>query len=146
MNKNISDVYNLIQDLSWYFGNQGFSGDCCCEDLSLIEYIALKKAYENKDMTILSIGDKLNITKSGASKIVNRLEKKGYIIRIQSPLDGRVCCVRISEKAKSVINKIEQKYVEYLENMLKDLDSEKVNNIKESLNILVDLVHKQGFI
>lgn len=146
MNNNISDVYNLIQDLSWYFGNQGFSGDCCCEDLSLIEYMALKKAYENKNMTILSIGNELNITKSGASKIVNRLEKKGYIIRIQSPLDGRVCCVRISEKAKSVINKIEQKYVEYLENILKDLDSEKVDNIKESLYILVDLVHKQGFI
>ncbi|MDD2398006.1 MAG: MarR family transcriptional regulator [Sedimentibacter sp.] len=146
MNKNIADIYNLIQDLSWYFGNQGFIGDCCCEDLSLIEYIALKKAYENKNMTILSIGNELNITKSGASKIVNRLEKKGYIFRIKSPLDGRVCCVQISKKAKSVINKIEQKYVEYFGNMLKDLDSEKVENIKESLYILVDLVHKQGFI
>ncbi|WP_312652460.1 MarR family winged helix-turn-helix transcriptional regulator [Aminipila sp.] len=112
----------------------------------MIEYTALKKVNENKDMTILSIGNELNITKSGASKIVNRLEKKGYIIRIQSPLDGRVCCVQISEQAKPVINKIEQKYVGYLENMFKDLDPEKVDNIKESLDILVDLVHTQGFI
>lgn len=146
MTKNISDVYNLIQDLSWYFGNQGFSGDYCCEDLSLIEFMALKKVYENKDITILSIGKELNITKSGASKIVNRLENKGYIVRVKSHLDGRVCCVRISDKGKSVIEKIEQKYVLYVENMLKDLDSDTVNNIKTSLDILVDLVHKQGFI
>lgn len=146
MNNNISAVYDLIQDLSWYFGNQGFSGDYCCEDLSLIEFMALKRSYENKNITILSIGIELNITKSGASKIVNRLEKKGYIIRVQSPLDGRVCCVRISEKGKSVVGKIEQKYVVYVENMLKDLDSETVDNIKASLDILVGLVHKQGFI
>ena len=146
MNNKISAVYDLIQDLSWYFGNQGFSGDCCCEDLSLIEFMALKKTYENKNITILAVGNELNITKSGASKIVNRLEKKGYIIRIKSSLDGRVCCVRISEKGKSVVGKIEQKYVRYLENMLKDLDLETVDNIKASLDILVDLVHKQGFI
>ena len=146
MNSEILNVYNSIQDLSWYFGSQGFCGDCCCEDLSLIEFMALKKSYENKSITILSIGNELNITKSGASKIVNRLEKRGYIMRVQSPLDGRVCCVRISEKGKSVVGKIEQKYVVYVDNMLKDLDSETVDNIKASLDILVDLVHKQGYI
>ena len=137
MNSEILNVYNSIQDLSWYFGSQGFCGDCCCEDLSLIEFMALKKSYENKSITILSIGNELNITKSGASKIVNRLEKRGYIMRVQSPLDGRVCCVRISEKGKSVVGKIEQKYVVYVDNMLKDLDSETVDNIKASLDILV---------
>jgi DNA-binding MarR family transcriptional regulator len=146
MNSDILNVYNSIQDLSWYFGSQGFCGESCCEDLSLIEFMALKKSSENKSITILSIGNKLNITKSGASKIVNRLEKKGYIMRVQSPLDGRVCCVRITEKGKSVIGKIEKEYVGYLENMLKDLDSETVDNIKTSLDILVNLVHKKGFI
>ncbi|MGD9569141.1 MAG: MarR family winged helix-turn-helix transcriptional regulator [Sedimentibacter sp.] len=145
MNNNISAVYNLIQDLSWYFGNQGFSGNCC-EDLSLIEFMALKRANENKSITILSIGNELNITKSGASKIVNRLEKKGYIMRVKSPLDGRVCCLRITEKGKSVIGKIEEKYIGYIENMLKDIGSETLDNIKTSLEILVNLVHKQGFI
>lgn len=146
MNSNILNVYNSIQDLSWYFGSQGFYGDCCCEDLSLIEFMALKKSSKNKHITILSIGNELNITKSGASKIVNRLEKKGYIMRVQSPLDGRVCCVRITEKGRSIIDKIEQEYVAYLENILKELDSETVDNIKTSLDILVNLVHKQGFI
>jgi DNA-binding MarR family transcriptional regulator len=146
MNKDLLNVYNSIQDLSWYFGSQGFCGESCFEDLSLIEFMALKKSSENKSITILSIGNKLNITKSGASKIVNRLEKKGYIMRVQSPLDGRVCCVRITEKGKSVIGKIEKEYVGYLENMLKDLDSETVDNIKTSLDILVNLVHKKGFI
>lgn len=146
MNNNISAIYNLIQDLSWYFGNQGFNGDYCCEDLSLIEFMALKRSCENNNITILSIGNELNITKSGASKIVKRLEKKGYIMRVQSPLDGRVCCVSITEKGKSVIGKIEQKYIRYVENMLKDIEPETVDSIKISLGVLVDLVHKQGYI
>lgn len=38
---------NLIQDLSWYFGNQGFDGEFC-EDLSLVEYMTLKKFAKQK--------------------------------------------------------------------------------------------------
>ena len=71
MNKNISGVYALIQELSWYFGNQGFNGECC-EDLSLVEFMALKKVYEHDNITIQEIGKALNFTKSGASKIIDR--------------------------------------------------------------------------
>ena len=146
MDSNILNVYNLIQELSWYFGDQGFIVDSCCDDLSLIEFMALKKANERKSITILSVGNELNITKSGASKIVNRLERKGYIMRVKSPLDGRVCCVRITEKGKGVIGNIEDKYLEYVKETLKDLDPETVGSIKTSLEILVSSVHKQGFI
>jgi len=146
MNKNMPNVYNLIQELSWYFGNQGFSGDSCCEDLSLIEFMALKKVYENTSITILEIGNELNITKSGVSKIVNRIEKKGYIIRVQSLVDGRVCCVKITDKGKEVIGKIEEKYIDYIGEMLNGIDSETVDSIKISLEILVNSVHTQGYI
>jgi len=145
MNKSISNIYNLIQELSWYFGNQGFNGQCC-EDLSLIEYMAVKKVYENKNITIQEIGNMLNITKSGVSKIVDRIENKGYIVRVKSPVDGRVCCVRITESGKGVINKIEKKYSLYIEEMLKGFEPNTVDDINSSLEILVDSVHKQGFI
>lgn len=59
MNKNISDIYNLIQELSWYFGNQGFGGECC-EDLSLVEFMAVKKVHEKDYITIQEIRNVLN--------------------------------------------------------------------------------------
>jgi len=47
MNKNIPEIYKLIQELSWYFGNQGFNGECC-GDLSLVEFMAVKKCMSKK--------------------------------------------------------------------------------------------------
>lgn len=145
MNKSISDVYNLIQELSWYFGNQGFNGECC-GDLSLVEFMALKKVYENENITIQEIGKLLNCTKSGASKIIDRIESKGYVLREQSPVDGRICCVTISAKGIAVITKIVEKYTDYVSEMLKDYDAQTVENVKAALAILIASVRRQGFI
>lgn len=145
MNKNISDVYNLIQELSWYFGNQGFSGECC-GDLSLVEFMAVRKVYEKDDITIQEIGNVLNITKSGASKIIDRLENKGYVLRQHSSIDGRVCCVAITEKGAEAITKIVEHYTHHVGEMLKAVDPNAVDNIKNVLEVLVTSAHKQGFI
>lgn len=145
MNKNIPDIYNLIQELSWHFGNNGFNGECC-GDLSLVEYMALKRVYENHEITIQEIGNTLNFTKSGASKIVDRLEDKGYVTRVQSAIDGRVCCVIVTAKGMEVTSKIMEKYAGYVEEMLKYSEPHTVDNVKNVLEILVTSVRKQGFI
>ena len=132
MDKNISNVYDLIQELSWYFGNQGFDGECC-GDLSLVEFMALKKVHEKDNIKIQEIGNVLNITKSGASKIIDRLENKGYVLREQSPIDGRVCCVSTTDKGIEVITKIVERYTAYVGEMLKDLETNTVDNIKNVL-------------
>lgn len=145
MSNNIPDIYNLIQELSWYFGNQGFNGECC-GDLSLVEFMAVKKVYENDDITIQEIGNALNMTKSGASKIIDRLENKGYASRKQSVIDGRVCCVAITDKGIDVITKIVERYTDYVSEMLKDFEPNEVDNVKNVLNMLITSARKQGFI
>jgi len=145
MNKNIPDIYNLIQELSWYFGNQGFNGECC-GDLSLVEFMALKKVHDKNNSTIQEIGNALNITKSGASKIIDRLENKDYVLREQSTIDGRVCCVGITEKGIEAITKIVESYTGYVGDMLKDFDPNTVDDIKNVLEVLITSVRKQGFI
>ncbi|MHC1720365.1 MAG: MarR family winged helix-turn-helix transcriptional regulator [Clostridiaceae bacterium] len=145
MNNKISDIYNLIQELSWYFGNQGFDGSCC-GDLSLVEFVALKNVHDKNHITIQEIGSVLNITKSGVSKIIDRIEDKGYVLREQSIADGRVYFVGITEKGTLAIEQIVERYSAYLGTMLKDLRLEEVDNIKQVLEILITAVHKQGFI
>lgn len=143
MNKDIVDIYNLIQEISWHFGNHGFNGECC-GDLSLVEFMALKKIHESDNITIQEIGNALNFTKSGASKIIDRIETKGYATRETSPIDGRICCVKVTEKGTKVITGIIEKYSTYVDNMLKERDSDTIKNIRSVLGILVDSVHRQG--
>lgn len=145
MNKKILDIYNLIQELSWYFGNQGFDGECC-GDLTLVEFTALKKAREKENIGIQEMGNTLNITKSGASKIIDRLTKKGYVVRESCSVDGRVCCVATTDKGMEAISQIEERYTKYVAEMLKDIDNVNIDNVRDVLEWLVASVRKKGFI
>ncbi len=145
MNSNVPDIYDLIQELSWRFGNHGFNGECC-GDLSLMEFMALKKINECKEITIQEVGNAINFTKSGASKIIDRLENKGYVIRMNSPIDGRVCCVLTTEKGIETLAGIINYYTLNLNNSLKGIEPQKVDQIRESLIVLVDALqgYKEG--
>ncbi|MCX7749145.1 MAG: MarR family winged helix-turn-helix transcriptional regulator [Clostridia bacterium] len=145
MNKEIIDIYNLIQEISWHFGSRGFNGECC-GDLSLVEFMALKKINECKEITIQEVGNAINFTKSGASKIIDRLENKGYVIRMNSPIDGRVCCVLTTEKGIETLAGIINYYTLNLYNILKGIEPQKVDQIRESLIVLVDALQsfKEG--
>jgi len=132
------DIYNLIQELSWCFGSQGLGGKYCVY-LSFIEFIALKKLCEYDDITVLEMAKKLNITKSGTSKIIDRLENKSYVFREPSPVDGRVCYIRITDKGVNEVSKIIKRYTDYVSEMLKDLDPIVLDHIKKVLELLVIL-------
>ncbi len=145
MNKQIPDILNLIQELTWHFSSRELDG-ACCGDLSLVEYMALNKAWESDELSIQEIGNFLNFTKSGATRIIDRLENKEYIIRKRSLVDGRVCCIAVTDKGRETVAKIKEKYIAYVNEMLKEYEPEVIDNVKSVLEILVHGVHKQGFI
>jgi MarR family transcriptional regulator, organic hydroperoxide resistance regulator len=139
--KNIINIYNSLQDIAWHFGSHGINGECC-GDLSFIDFIALKKIYENSEITIQGLGSAMNFTKSGATRIVNRLEGKDYVERENSPLDGRVCCVRLTEKGSVTISKIIENYSLYLEDVLKGFEPKEVEQIEIALEKLFAAVRR----
>lgn len=141
----VSDIYNLLQELSWYFGNQGFDGECC-GDLSLVEFMALKKVCGTDDITMQEIGAALNITKSGVSKVIDRLEEKNYAIRVQSSKDGRVCCVKPSEKGLNTVEKTTDRYSEYLLEVLDSVEQDSLANIRDVLELLYKAIREKGYI
>jgi DNA-binding MarR family transcriptional regulator len=142
MDKSIYDIYNMLQEIAWHFGNRGFEEECC-EDLTLVEFMALKKVCDNKCFSIQEIGSALNFTKSGATRIIDRLENKEYVRRERSPIDGRVCCVTVTGKGKSVISKVTGQYTAYLEEMLMGLEPRRVESIKDALETLAELIQRQ---
>lgn len=142
MDKNFIGIYNLIQELAWHFGSHGFNGECC-GDLSLVEYMALKRIKDAENITIQEIGNVLNFTKGGASKIVDRLENKGYVTREISATDGRVCCVNTTDKGAAIASEIVNENSAYVYEMLKEQDIAAVGNIKSVLELLVDSAHNQ---
>ena len=141
MKQQFINIYDSLQEIAWHFGSHGINGECC-DDLSFVEFMALKKIQYNNDYSIQELGNALNFTKSGATRIADRLESKGYITRKNSPIDGRVCCVTSTDKGRTVITKIMENYTIYLEDILKDYEPVKIDAIREALFTLVNALKK----
>jgi DNA-binding MarR family transcriptional regulator len=141
MDKKIFNIYNSLQEIAWHLGNQGIIEECC-KDLSLVEFMALKKAHENKYFSIQEIGSAISFTKSGATRIVDRLVNKGYVERARSSADGRICCVYITGKGKEVLDKVIHRYTSNFAEMLKGIEPQTVKDLEHSLDVLLRIVRK----
>lgn len=140
MNQDILQMYHLLQEIAWQFGSHEFGGECC-GDLSLVEFMALKKVAGHDQLTIQELGAALDFTKSGATRVIDRLEKKGYVARQESPLDGRICCVMVTAKGTDVITSITEQYAVRLEEKLRGLEQQEIASVMSALEILVKSMH-----
>lgn len=107
----ISDISRALIEISWHFGPKGLNGECC-ENLTMPEFIALDKISATSQCAVQDVGYSLGFTKSGATRIVNRLEKKGYVQKIKSHEDARVCCVEITKSGERVLSSANTRYME----------------------------------
>lgn len=113
----LSELSRTLIEIAWYLGPKGLNGECC-ENLSMPEFIALDKVANTQDCPVQKIGQALGFTKSGATRIVNRLEKKGYIQRVKSINDARVCCVVITKSGEHILKEADESYSVKFQNLL----------------------------
>ena len=67
-------------------------------------------AKDNKKMNITELASSLKITKSAASQIISKLEKKGFVKRKINLFDKKVNYITLTNKAKE---KYKNKHEEY---------------------------------
>ena len=113
----ISELSRSLLEIVWHFGPKGLNGECC-DNLTMPEFIALDKVSSTKDCPVQDIGISLGFTKSGATRVVNRLEKKGYVKKIKSHYDARFCCVDITEKGELVLKSTDSRYLEKIHELV----------------------------
>ncbi len=133
--KNLSEINRALIDIVWHFGPKGLNGECC-GNISMPEFIALDKIFNTKNCPVQDIGLALGFTKSGATRIVNRLEKKGYVQKKRSYDDARICCVVITRSGKEILDSTDAHYSEEFEKLFSKLPKELRHAIKQSLKAL----------
>ncbi|NBI05999.1 MarR family winged helix-turn-helix transcriptional regulator [Senegalia massiliensis] len=96
--------------------------------------IGILSKYE--EMKISDISQKMGLSNSTVSGIVDRMEKQGYIERIRSKEDRRVVHVKITpsfkEKSKNHFSKVENK----IDDIIKNGTKEEIEKIYEGLETL----------
>jgi len=133
----ISELNRSLALVAWHFGPKGLNGQCC-GDLSMPEFIALDKVSSARDCSVQAVGDCLGFTKSGATRVVNRLEKKGYVEKRKSSQDGRVCCVVITPKGEAILKGVDRQYLQQLEALKSKMPQAVVREIEPVIIALAD--------
>jgi len=110
-----------IEQLYAYARLQDSEGKCC-ENISRSEYQALRTALRQDMSTMQDIARSAAVTKSGATRLLARLEGKGLACRIQDEKDGRICCVVLTKEGRSLLESIEKRLTDKISYILKSLD------------------------
>ena len=100
LNELLEEVYqNILRMEEMSLKNMG-KVPLTINEIHLIERVG--KAGEN-GLTLSELASALGITKPSATVAVNKLERKGYLIKLNSETDGRVVRILLSHQGK-VIN------------------------------------------
>lgn len=132
MDERARQLAGNIEKIMYYFGTQSMDGECC-ENISLGEFFALRAVLHRDICTMQDIAKSAVVTKSGATRIVSRLEDKGLAHREQDQKDGRICCVTLTEDGKSLLNRIEDQLMNKIQTLLAAMDSD----VREILMIVL---------
>jgi MarR family 2-MHQ and catechol resistance regulon transcriptional repressor len=130
------DLSVLIREITWNFGARGLKGECC-GDLSQPEFRALCLASERPQCSMQDIAKDLGFTKGGATRVVNRLEKKGYIERQRSPEDGRICCVKVTAPGSVLVKSVNREKEDRIVKIMSSVDPGMQEVIKTALQSFV---------
>lgn len=119
--KGVCKLAESIGTLVYYFGVHGIDG-ACCENISHGEYRALRAVLQKDVCTMQDIARSALVTKSGATRIIRRLENKGLIQRERNEDDGRVCCVTLTEEGTSFLSRNNEDLIQKVQVVLDAMD------------------------
>ena len=125
MNRNINrtlrhEFHGLMQDSGFTF-----------PQLSVISILA-----KNGKQKVGDISEKMGLSDSTVSGILDRLEQKGMIERKRNKDDRRVVKIYLSKGSQEICQEFHRKREEYFSHLLKELSEQEINDIIKGLEIL----------
>jgi DNA-binding MarR family transcriptional regulator len=115
----------------------------CCYDISVTQCHALKFLSEHGPATVNGLAAGLYLEKSTTSRVLDSLERKGYVRRRKHPEDGRALLVEASESGKRLLSKIEQDLLLHQAEILADFPPRAVRGAVRILQRLCEAAERR---
>ncbi len=106
--------------------------------LSKTELFTLLIIERHGEAIMSQIANKINVSMSTATGIIDRLVKKKYLSRARSESDRRIVLIRLTKKGKQIVNDIKDSINYYLNTIFKSLNEEEVRVLS---NIIVKIIN-----
>ncbi|BFH72786.1 MarR family transcriptional regulator [Sulfurisphaera javensis] len=99
---------------------------------------------KNGEKNVTSLANFADVNKSTMVEVLDKLEKRGYIIRERDSEDRRVVIVKITDEGKKVLEEVRGKYKELILSLLSKVKDPSC--VIEFFNILINEVEKDDTI
>jgi DNA-binding MarR family transcriptional regulator len=97
------------------------------------QFVALQWLFEDGDMTIGELSNKMYLACSTTTDLVDRMEKNMLVIRVKDPSDRRVVRIHLLEEGERIIDEVIKKRQRYLEEVLKNFSTEEIQFFQNNL-------------
>ena len=106
------------------------------------QFVALQWISETGTLTIGELSKKISLAFSTTTDLIDRLEKKGFVKRVQDVKDRRVVRIHILDKGKKIIKEVIAQRQEYLGDVLVDFSTEEIVHLNKVLFTLDEQMKK----
>ncbi|MBO0960160.1 MarR family transcriptional regulator [Neobacillus sp. MM2021_6] len=97
------------------------------------QFVALQWLFEDGDMTIGELSNKMYLACSTTTDLVDRMEKNLLVERVKDPSDRRVVRIHLLEEGKRIIDEVIKKRQVYLGDVLKNFTLEEIQLLQSNL-------------
>lgn len=137
-NQGLETVADIEKDLRYISGIIKQKGRELLSNYTITppQFIALQWLFEDGDMTIGELSNKMFLACSTTTDLVDRMEKNELVVRVKDPNDRRVVRIHLLEEGERIIDEVIKKRQLYLQEVLKDFSGEEILSLKEGLTKL----------
>jgi len=94
----------------------------CCHDISVTQCYALEALAEKGSMRSQALAELLLLDKSTTTRVVDALERKGYVERNADATDARALSLKITKQGRSLYETINRELIAQQAELMADLD------------------------
>ena len=123
LDRDTRDLYAALTDLVRLYQFRD-RNTICCHDISVTQCYALQSLERGGAMTLNALAADLMLDKSTASRVVEALERKGYVRRTPHPEDARALNLEMTAKGRGLCQRIERDLIEEERSIIENLDPE----------------------
>ena len=97
--------------------------------------------YSGRKVTQSMLGRRLVVTRASITSVLDKLEAKGLVRRVEVPGNRRTNHVELTDKGKALIDDVEPKYRAVIHEVMSALDEPQVKQLMRSLESIRARVH-----
>jgi DNA-binding MarR family transcriptional regulator len=116
--------------------------DAGCCGVTISQCHAIVEIGRAKEISLNELAEILTLDKSTMSRTINKLVDDNLVIRELHSEDRRYITIRLTEKGIEIFKTIEGSMNKYYENIFMSISEDKREQILDSLQVLIEAVHK----